>query len=148
MTHDESQIVIPLHAEEATVVKRRVVTGRVQVSAVTLEREALVDEDLSREHVEIVRTQIGKPLDRMPAVREDGDTLIIPVVEEVLVVERRLLLKEEVRIRRVCNTEKHQERVIVRKQETVITRLPGEAQPVAGSSEPEETPRKEKSNGV
>jgi len=63
----------------------------------------------------------------MPAVREEGDTIIVPIVEEVLVIERRLFLKEEVRIRRVRSTERHQESVIIRHQEAVVTRLPVEA---------------------
>jgi stress response protein YsnF len=47
-------------------------------------------------------------------------------VEEVLVVERRLVLKEEVHIRRVRTTERHKEMVMLRYQEAVVTRHPGE----------------------
>jgi stress response protein YsnF len=60
----------------------------------------------------------------MPAIREEGETIVVPVVEEVLVVERRLVLKEEVRIRRVRSTERHQERVTLRRQEAAVNRLP------------------------
>ena len=49
---------------------------------------------------------------------------MIPVVEEVVRVERSLLLKEEVRIRRIRTTERFQESVTLRKQEAVINRLP------------------------
>jgi stress response protein YsnF len=45
------------------------------------------------------------------------------VVEESIVVERRLILKEEVRIRRLHIMERHQETVPLRKQEAVITRI-------------------------
>ena len=41
----------------------------------------------------------------MPTIREEGDTIVIPIVEEMLVIERRLLLKEEVRVRRVRSME-------------------------------------------
>jgi stress response protein YsnF len=57
-------------------------------------------------------------------VREEGDCIIFPVVEEVLKVQRVLMLKEEVRIRRVKGTERYQERVTLRKQEAVVNRLP------------------------
>jgi len=120
----EEPIVATLHAEELSVTKRRIVTGRAQISTVTREHEELVEELLRHEHVEIERVPIGKPLDQAPKVREEGDVLIIPVVEEVLVTERRLFLKEEVRIRRVRGAEKHRQRVRVRKQEAVITRQP------------------------
>jgi hypothetical protein len=45
------------------------------------------------------------------------------VVEEIVVVERRLILKEEIHIRRLHVSERHQEAVILRKQEAVITRI-------------------------
>jgi uncharacterized protein (TIGR02271 family) len=119
---DKDQVV-PLHAEEVSVAKKRVVTGRVKVGIVTREREQLVEEILEHENVEVERTAIGKQVDKAPPVREEGDTLIIPILEEIVVVERRLLLKEEVRVRRTRETQSYQERVVVRKQEAVVTRL-------------------------
>jgi stress response protein YsnF len=82
--------------------------------------------------VEIDRTPIGRQIDALPAVRDEGDTIVIPIVEEVLVIERRLLLKEEVRVRRVRSTERHQESVTLRHHEAVVTRLPVEP-PAAGA---------------
>jgi uncharacterized protein (TIGR02271 family) len=121
-----SETVLPLLAEEVTVSKQVLETGRVQVARVTHEREQLIDELLARETVEIDRTPIGRQIETMPAVREEGDTVVIPIVEEVLVIERRLLLKEEVRVRRVRSTERHQESVTLRHHEAVVTRLPVE----------------------
>jgi uncharacterized protein (TIGR02271 family) len=125
------ETVLPLLAEEVSVSKQVVETGRVQVARVTHERERLIDELLAHETVEIDRTPIGRHVDTMPAVRNEGDTVVIPIVEEVLVIERRLLLKEEVRVRRVRSTERHQERVTLRHHEAVVTRLPVEP-PAAG----------------
>jgi uncharacterized protein (TIGR02271 family) len=142
---DEKHVIVPLHAEEFMVAKRRIVTGRTRISTITRQQEKLVEELLARERVEIERTPIGKPLEHVPAVREEGDTLVIPVVEEVLMVQRRLVLKEEIRVRRVHETERHQERVKLRKQEATITRFPAQeqtAQPAAGVEQ--QTVRKEK----
>lgn len=122
-TKEKDQIVVPLHAEEVSVAKRRVVTGQVKVGTVTRETEQLVEELLEHEHVEIERIAIGKQVDKAPVVRQEGDTLIIPILEEIVVVERRLLLKEEVRVRRTREKQPYQERVVIRKQEAVITRL-------------------------
>jgi stress response protein YsnF len=58
----------------------------------------------------------------VPPIRQEGDITIIPVVEEVVIVERRLVLKEEVRVRRLSTKEQHQETVVLRKQEAVVTR--------------------------
>jgi|SRR5579862_6633236 uncharacterized protein (TIGR02271 family) len=121
-TRDE--IVLPLHAEEIAIGKERVITGKVRVSTVTHEREVLVNELLAREDVEIERKPIGKQMDHMPAVRRAGDTIIIPVIEEVLVVARRLIVKEEIRVRLVKKKERRKQLVTVRKQEAVIHRLP------------------------
>ena len=128
------ETVIPLLAEEVAVAKQVVETGRVQVSRVTHEQEQLIDELLAHETVEIDRTPIGRQIDAMPAVRDEGDTIVIPIVEEVLVIERRLLLKEEVQVRvwRVRSTERHQESVILRHHEAVVTHLPVEP-PAAGA---------------
>src|SRR5215831_10346982 len=131
---DESQAVkrapdsatLRLAAEALSVSKETVETGRVRVATRTREREALIDEDLARERVEIETVPIGSRIDAVPEVRQEGDTTIVPVVEEVLVVERRLVLKEEVHIRRVRTTERHKETVMLRYQEAVVTRHPGE----------------------
>ena len=122
-TKDKDQVVVPLHAEEVSVAKRRAVTGQVKIGTVTRETEQLVEELLEHEHVEIERIAIGREVDKAPAVREEGDTLIIPILEEIVVVERRLVLKEEVRVRRTREKKPYQERVVIRKQEAVITRL-------------------------
>ena len=125
---DETKL--QLFAEELSVAKETLETGRVRISTHTNEREAVVDEDLARERVEIETIPLGVQIDTVPEVRQEGDTTIIPVVEEQLVVKRRLMLKEEIRIRRVRSTEHHQEKVKLRYQEAVVTRQedePGKA---------------------
>jgi stress response protein YsnF len=124
MREDSRTIVVPLLAEDVSIVKQEVVTGHLAVSTVSHQHEHLVDELLTRESVEVERVPVGQIVDRAPQVREEGDTLIIPVMEEVLVVERRLILKEEVRVRRIRSTERHEERVQLRRQEPVITHHP------------------------
>ena len=73
--------------------------------------------------MQIDRIPIGRQIDAQPPVRQEGDTTILPVVEETIVVERRLILKEEIHIQRLHVSERHQEAVILRKQEAVITRI-------------------------
>jgi uncharacterized protein (TIGR02271 family) len=122
----EGQIVVPLHAEELSVTRRRIVTGRARITTVTRQQEERVETPLTREVVEIERRPVGQPVESMPSVRHEGDTIIIPVVEEQLVVERRLVLKEEVWVRRIPKTEMHQERVMTRKQDVIVARLPAQ----------------------
>jgi uncharacterized protein (TIGR02271 family) len=82
-----------------------------------------VDELLGRERVEIERIAIGSRIDAMPAIRNEGDTIVIPVVEETLAIQRQLILKEEVRVRRVRDEEQYRETVTLRNQEAVVKRL-------------------------
>jgi uncharacterized protein (TIGR02271 family) len=114
---------IPLHAEDLTVSKLTVADDMVQVRTVTREHETFVDEALNHERVQIERRPIGRQVDAIPPVRQEGDTTILSVVEETLVIARRLILKEEVHIRRLHVSERHQEAVVLRKQEAVITRI-------------------------
>jgi uncharacterized protein (TIGR02271 family) len=120
--HSERETVIPLLEEELSVAKRVVETARVRVSRVTHDHQQLVDELLSHEKVEVERVPIDRPVEAMPSIRQEGEVTIIPVVEEVLKVERCLVLKEEVHIRRVKTTERHQEQVTLRKQEVLVSR--------------------------
>jgi stress response protein YsnF len=93
------------------------------VQTVTREDQHLRDELVSSERVEVERVPVGKVIDSTPSIREDDDKIVIPVVEEILTVERRLVLKEEVHIRKTRSSRRHQERVTLRRQEAVVTRL-------------------------
>jgi uncharacterized protein (TIGR02271 family) len=122
--NDGRETVIPLFEEELSVTKRVVETARVRVSRATHDHEELVDELLQHEKVEVERIPVGQTIETMPSVRQEGDVTIIPVVEEILVVERRLVLKEEVHIRRIKTTERHQEQIKLRRQEATVSRTP------------------------
>ena len=54
------QVVIPLHAEEVSIGKKQVATGRVKVSTVAHSREELVQQLLQSERVEIERVPMGQ----------------------------------------------------------------------------------------
>ena len=119
---DLSQLVVPLHAEQLDVSRLTRETGRVKISTVTKFREQTVDEMLAEEHAHVERVAVGTIIDAMPDIRQEGEVTIIPVVEEVLVVERRLFLKQEIRVTRVRTTLRHQETVVLRKQEALVQR--------------------------
>ncbi len=133
---DAKPLVVPLYAEEVDVSRRKVERAVVRIATVTHAHEQQIEEELTHERVEIVRVPIGRTVEAVPPTREEGDTTILAVVEEVLVVERRLVLKEEVRIRRVRTKEPHTETVVLRKQEAVVTRTDAGARSAADSAEP------------
>jgi stress response protein YsnF len=137
----ESADVLRLYAEDASVSRQTVETARVRVAKVTRVRDHIVDELLACTNVEVERVPIGRVIDAVPPVKDEGDLLVVPVVEETLVVERRLLLKEELRIRRVHSTERYRDTVKLRYQTAEVTRVPAQkpttdAEPVAGPARP------------
>jgi stress response protein YsnF len=113
---------IPLHVEEVSVSRREVEKANVRIALIAGTREQLVDEELTHVRVEIERVPIGRTIEVVPPISQEGDTTIIPVVEEIVAVERRFVLREEVRIRRVSTKEQHQETIVLRQQEALITR--------------------------
>ncbi len=93
-------VVVTAIREEARVVTRAVESARVHVAKVVSEREEVVSAPIATEHVRVERVPVGRTVERMPEVRQEGDTTIVPVIEEVIVLERKILLKEEIRITR------------------------------------------------
>ena len=121
--HDQERedLRIPLQVEEVSVSRREIKKANVQIALTTGTRELLIDEELTHARVEFERVPIDRVVEVAPPIRQEGDITIIPVVEKVVVVERRLVLKEEVRVQRVSTKERHQESVVLRQQEAVIT---------------------------
>ncbi len=116
------QRIIPLVREDVKVGKRPRVTGTTRVRTVVREEAAIADEPLLQEEVSVRRIRVNEYIDAPRAVREDAGTTIIPVMEEVLVVQKRLLLREEVHITKHSRTVHRPEGVVLRKQDVVVER--------------------------
>jgi uncharacterized protein (TIGR02271 family) len=120
--------IIPIVEEGMRVEKRQVVTGRVRVRTVVETLEEIAHASLEGETVEVQRVPRDQIVDVAPAVRTEGEVTIVPVIEEVMVVEKRLVLKEELHIRRRRSTETVEIPVTLRKQRAVVERLPPEGE--------------------
>lgn len=90
---------LPLHEEVLRVTHRRRAGDQVRVVLRTAEEDAAVEAVRRSRHAEIERVPIGREVEVPPPVRQEGDTVVIPVLEERLVVVRRLVLTEEIRFR-------------------------------------------------
>lgn len=117
-----SETVAPVVEEVAIAEKQEVVTGRVRVRTITDTVEELAHAELQQEDVEVTRVPVDKILVTTPGIRTDGDVTIIPVVEEVLVVEKRSVLKEELHTRRPTATKAVEVLVTPRKQRAIVER--------------------------
>ncbi|TXN64044.1 YsnF/AvaK domain-containing protein [Methylobacterium sp. WL6] len=119
-------VTLPLIAETARIDKRAVDTGRVRVSTRTEAVDQVLRETLRSDHVGVTRVPINRTLaegETPPVVREENGVTIIPVLEEILVVEKRLVLKEEVHVRRTTAGEDVEVPVTLRKQHAVVERV-------------------------
>lgn len=119
----DNPLVIPVIVEEVDVHKRVVETGKVRITKVVHEHEALVDEPLVQEEVEITRVPIQRVVDGPIPVRYEDDTVIVSILEEVLVVEKRLMLKEELHIRKQRREAHQPQHITLRREEAHIERL-------------------------
>jgi uncharacterized protein (TIGR02271 family) len=97
---EAERIVVPAHAESLVPIRREVDRGALRITTRVETAPAAWEATLRRDDVTVERTPVGVPVDAAPEPRWEGDTLIVPLVEEEIVVSRRLVLREELRITR------------------------------------------------
>ena len=118
--------VIPVIEETPTLVKEVVESGKVRLSKTISEREELVDVPLFREEVRVERVPVNLYVETAPVVRQEGETLIIPVVEERVVVQKKLFLVEELRVHKEVVEHHEPQPVTLRREEVTVKRVNGE----------------------
>lgn len=119
--------VIPVLEEELHLAKRIIEKDKIRVRKAVIEREEIVDEPLIEDRVEIERVPINRLLKKPVEARIEGDTTIIPILKEVLVVEKQLMLVEEVRLTRKQVEVRRPQAVTLRREEVHIERVPAAA---------------------
>ncbi len=128
------EAVIPVAEERINVQKRRVEGDTVRVTKQVHEHEEVVDEPLRGEEVTVERVKLGRIVEEAEPIRTEGNTTIIPLYEEVLVVEKRLVLAEELRVTKRQTERREPQTVTLRREEATVERLgPGEG--VVGGDE-------------
>jgi uncharacterized protein (TIGR02271 family) len=128
----QEPVAVPVIEEQLAVGTRTVDTGRgVRIHKTVSEQPVAIDEALVRDEVEICHV----PVDRIvaaadaPATRYEGDTLIVPILEEVLVVERRVRVREELHITRHQRQDRHAETVMLKSEQVSVERFDGPGSP-------------------
>jgi uncharacterized protein (TIGR02271 family) len=132
---DDAEVILMLE-EQLRVVKQQIETGRVRVRIVTETDTTIANAELQSESFEVERIPIGRHISDFPEIVDDGDTMIVPVIEEVLVVEKRLILKEELHIRRLRSSKTIEQPVVLRRQRAEIERLPALERSSTGYNQP------------
>jgi uncharacterized protein (TIGR02271 family) len=114
---------IPVHEEQVRVSTRMVDTGRgVRVHKSVTEQPHVLDQVLMHDDilVEHVAIDMIVAADQAPATRYEGDTLVVPILEEVLVLEKRVRIKEEIRIVRSRRETHHAETVTLKSEQVQV----------------------------
>lgn len=124
--NDTAPQVIPEIEEELEVERRKVKTGAVRVRKTVEHVLKNVEMPVVRDAIRVTRVPVDRRIDAIPSMREEGDTLIVPVVEEQLFVEKRLVLKEEIHIQRRRVQERASRQVDVGREHAVVERTDAE----------------------
>jgi stress response protein YsnF len=117
---------ISLAEETARVALRETETGRVRVTTQTEVSTEVIRQELQGMTAEVVRVPIDRTLEpgeKAPSPRTEGDVMIIPIFEEIVVVEKRIVLREELHITQRVTTETVEVPVELRKQKASVERL-------------------------
>ena len=120
MQSNELVEVIPVIHETVTIEKREFESGKVVVHKTVSERDEVVEVLLRQQDLVVERVPVGRVVQEAPQTRQDGDTLIVPILEEVLVVEKRLMLKEELHIRKQSSERTEQKTIRLRSEQVEI----------------------------
>lgn len=133
----DGTIVSPVIREELHVGVRQVDTGSgVRIHKTVSEQHHHIDQALLRDAVEVKRVPVDRivALSDAPVARQEGDTLIVPVLEEILVVEKRLRIKEEVHITRTARQEQYADTVVLRTEHVSVERFGDDSDPEVNST--------------
>lgn len=118
--------VIPIVEEQAVITRRKTLTEGLRVRTVVHEEEVAIDEPVATETVGVERVPLDRWVEGPVPVRHEGDTTIVTLLEEVVVVEKRLRATEEVRLTKRRDVERSSQSVTLRRQEAVIEHVSAE----------------------
>jgi uncharacterized protein (TIGR02271 family) len=123
------KVVIPLLEEQIQIARQKILTGGVRVHKTVEERTETVDEPTLREEMEVQRVAVNQFVteDTPPQIRYEDEVMIVPLLEEVLVVEKRLVLREEVRITKRRNTLRNPQQVVLRREQARLEKIQPDA---------------------
>lgn len=138
---ENGETIVPVLAEQLEIGVRKKPVSTVRVQKHVTEHDEAVAMPLEQERAEVKRVLINRPVDGPLPIRREGDTIIMPVVEEVPVVEKRLVLKEEIHVTRRRRTEQYEDKVTLRREHVEVSRHDTEGRPLPVSVDSPETDR-------
>jgi uncharacterized protein (TIGR02271 family) len=97
---------LELREEELVVQRKMRDVGEAHIRTRVEEVPARLEVEANAEEVEVEHVPVGRVVSQRVEPYQDGDVLVVPIYEEQVVVTKRLLLREELRVRRVVTTQR------------------------------------------
>jgi len=141
MSEELDDIIIPVIEEEVVAEARPVKTGGVRVDKHVDQRIRRIQVPLLHEEVEVRRVPVNRVVKEAPTVRRQGEVVIVPVVEEELIVTKRLVLKEEIHLITRRTKDQFVKDVAIDRERAVVHRLDADGRIVDARPGRRTTPR-------
>ena len=119
---NNDKMVIPVIEEEVTIEKHIVPTGKVNITKRVRELEEILDVPSYKGEVSVNRVPVNTFVEKHPPIRQEGDTMIIPIVQEQIVMVKKLLLVEELHVQNRVIESHHPQTVTLLKEEVEVVR--------------------------
>ncbi len=141
MQEGEGKIVVPVIQEEVHADVKPVQTGSVRVTKSVETHDELIEHELRTGHADVKRVQVNRVVDGPQQPYRTGNTLVIPLVSEVLQgCEKQWVLTEEIRITQLEQTETIQQKVPVTSEHVRVERLDAQGNVIHSDAVPPERP--------
>lgn len=121
--NNQETLTIPVIQEVLDIQKELVETEVFRINKTVTERDELIEHLLSKENADIERLAVGREVSETRPSYYENETLVIPLYEEIMVVEKRIILREEIRITMNNKEEHYQQKVTLRTEEATIERV-------------------------
>jgi uncharacterized protein (TIGR02271 family) len=109
--------------EKVEVGKRVIEKAKIRVTKTVDERVESYDIPLFSEEIVVKRVPKNELVETMPeGIRYEGDIMIIPVLKEVAVIEKRIMLVEEIHVSKYKYDKTETRQVVVRKEKVSVER--------------------------
>jgi len=142
---EQAPKVVPVIEEQLVAGARPVRTGSVRVQKHVERRKRTVQIPLVHESVDVERVPVNRVVDAIPRIRREPGRIIVPVVEEEVIVTKRLILKEELHIIRKRTRERVRQEVTLERERADVQRLDAQGRVIDNSPAPPSKPARRRS---
>lgn len=119
----QTDYIVPVVREQVDAEAVPIEKGGVRVTKRVETHDEILEQELRRGRAEIRRVKADRVVDGPQQPRQEGGTLIIPVVSEVLVVTKQWVLTEEIHVTRIEEMERVEQTVAVNQEVAEVERL-------------------------